>query len=300
MTAACSDSVVSKIYYDLESTGLGETAEITQLSAGYNNTNYFNQYVMPEGGISRVASNITGLSIVAGKGGKRQMYRHNQELQTVDLRTCLSEFNQWLHDIPGDIKLLIAHNGKLFDMPLMIRSAISCNIQDEFSLSVSGFADTLPIFRRVLPSRKSYKLKSLHQDIIGKSYESHNAVADVEALSSVVNTMQISDSILLSSSFEITSAIKYVTERKRVSESVKTMEAKLCDGSSRVISKSMATKIAKSGLSYGHLMKAFERDNENGIKSLLSEKVGNRVRVTNRSVIINAIVSHFRQINTGV
>ncbi|MEW8547077.1 MAG: 3'-5' exonuclease [Candidatus Thiodiazotropha sp.] len=292
VTSACTDNVISKIYYDTETTGLGETAEITQLSAYFNSEDSFSYYVMPKGDISRRASDVTGLSIIADNSGTRRMYLNNQEVQTVDLATCLAEFNGWLRSVPGDIKLLIAHNGKIFDMPLLIRSFHTCSLQDEFCLSVSGFVDTLPILRKLLPRRNSYKLTALHEDIIGEPFQSHNAIADVQALSAVTNSLPVTDKVLLEFSINTSSAYMYVNERKQISDSVNNLEAKL----SQAISKSMIRKIARNGLSYSHLLRAYERDSENGIKYLFTEKVGKKIRVTNREAVIKGVVNHFRQV----
>ena len=54
----------------------------------------------------------------------------------------------------------------------------------------------------------------------------------------------------------------------------------------------MAKKICENDLTYQHLLKAHQRDNNNGIRALLSEKMQNgKVRVTNRRKIINKILN---------
>ena len=55
----------------------------------------------------------------------------------------------------------------------------------------------------------------------------------------------------------------------------------------------MTRKICESGLNYNLLKLAFERNRENGIKLLLSEKRQAEIRVTNRSRIIESINNFF-------
>ena len=55
----------------------------------------------------------------------------------------------------------------------------------------------------------------------------------------------------------------------------------------------MAEKMAGSGLSLVHLKLAFDRDNQSGIKNLLSEKNCGKTRVTNRTDVIDKVVKYF-------
>ena len=55
----------------------------------------------------------------------------------------------------------------------------------------------------------------------------------------------------------------------------------------------MATKIAKSGVYYGHLKKAFERNGFDGLVAVLGEKVNGVERVTKHGKIIEKIYEYF-------
>ena len=65
----------------------------------------------------------------------------------------------------------------------------------------------------------------------------------------------------------------------------------------KVITLSMATKIAGSGLRYEHLLLAHHRlqCGLTALRSLLGEKIGDgkKVRVTSRSAIIQSLHDHF-------
>ena len=65
---------------------------------------------------------------------------------------------------------------------------------------------------------------------------------------------------------------------------------------SKAISKSMATKIARSGLNYEHLKVAFERNGFDGLMGVLGEKVEGTVWVTKQSKIVQKIFDHFSQL----
>ena len=55
----------------------------------------------------------------------------------------------------------------------------------------------------------------------------------------------------------------------------------------------MATKIARSGLNYEHLKRAFERSGFNGLAAVLGGKVNGVVRVTKHGKFIQKIYEHF-------
>ena len=59
-----------------------------------------------------------------------------------------------------------------------------------------------------------------------------------------------------------------------------------------MLSESMVTKIAGSGLTYCHLALAWRRDKESGIEKLLGEKVGGKIRVTRGSGVISVWNAH--------
>ena len=62
----------------------------------------------------------------------------------------------------------------------------------------------------------------------------------------------------------------------------------------KIISSSMSSKIAGSGLSLNHLKIAYTRNRLSGIRNLLSEKFEDIVRVTVNTKIINNINTWFQ------
>ena len=111
----------TKVYFDLESTGLEDTAEITQISAWYSTENAFNKYIMPTKNIQKAASELTGLAIKYVHG-ERRMFLNDKEVEAVPANAGLITFIQWLEKVPGEKKILLAHNCKRFDMKLLLKA----------------------------------------------------------------------------------------------------------------------------------------------------------------------------------
>ena len=65
----------------------------------------------------------------------------------------------------------------------------------------------------------------------------------------------------------------------------------------KVVSESMASKIATAGLTYDHLKLAHDRNGLDGISALLSEKVNGVVRVTKHPPVIQRLFEYFTQQN---
>ena len=85
--------------------------------------------------------------------------------------------------------MLVAHNCKSFDAKFLVQAAEKNGFIDDLDQTVSGFTDSLPAFRELLPERKSHSQENLLQDLLCKFYEAHNAHADVQTLNQLVNKM---------------------------------------------------------------------------------------------------------------
>lgn len=92
---------------------IGTSAEITQLASAFGEET-FNRYVLPTCPITPKASTVTGLHIASG-----QLFHHQTKVDSVDIQTCSTDFNLWLAKIPSP--LLVCHNGKTFDAPILMK-----------------------------------------------------------------------------------------------------------------------------------------------------------------------------------
>ena len=102
-------------------------------------------------------------------------------MQTLNITECLKEFIDFLKASKSRV-VLAAHNGRVFDSRILVKALFKENLSDAFQSVVMGFLDTLPLFKKLLPGRQSYKQESLVKDCLNKSYDVHNSLEDVKSL----------------------------------------------------------------------------------------------------------------------
>ena len=112
------------IYFNVETTSLGDDNEIVQLSAVTENSSY-NLYVVPETHILSHASKITGLTVV----GNNLMLK-GAPVPTVSIYDCLSDFILWGQTIEKPV-LLYGHNVK-FDAKALVRACRKVDLFEKF------------------------------------------------------------------------------------------------------------------------------------------------------------------------
>ena len=61
---------------------------------------------------------------------------------------------------------------------------------------MDGFADSLPAIKTAIPGRKKYSLPSLATDVLERTYNAHDAGADVDVLKRLVNSKVSTSSLL--------------------------------------------------------------------------------------------------------
>ncbi|XP_057335065.1 uncharacterized protein LOC130673868 [Microplitis mediator] len=179
------DETVAAVFFDLETTGFGQSCEIIQIAAMYNDTEY-NVYILPTRGIPPSASAVTGLTTNGGK-----LFLLGIEVETVSAKLATEGLLSFLKSTKQK-NILIAHNCIRFDAPLIIRLMKQVDLLTEFRGIVSGFCDTLPLFKSKLPERKSKKL-SFKQSALAEEFleaddlkNAHNAINDVSVLQKLV------------------------------------------------------------------------------------------------------------------
>lgn len=259
---------------------IGTSAEITQLACIFEEET-FNRYVLPKSPISAKATAVTGLHVASG-----QLFYQQTKVNSVDIQTCLTEFNIWLKNFPNPI--LVCHNGKVFDSVILMRYVMQYP-ESGLKSTIAGFVDSLHVFREILPEQHSYKLQTLVQDTMGLAFNAHSALEDVKALQSLVLHHKVSYEIMLKHSFGVDFIISSIESKSKTNELIATL-APL----SSCISPYMLKKIALSGLSYDHLRLAIERGGADGLKMVLGEKTEQgTVRVTKNKTIVGKIYDHF-------
>ena len=113
----------------------------------------------------------------------------------------------------------------------------------------------------------SYTQQYLAESLLQCSYNAHDAVEDVLILQKLVSSIPFSYEKSKHATFSLTSALETFDYQKRVKKHFPSFQH-LVDN--RVLSQSMARKIAGSGLNFHHLELAHRR-NPDGIRILFAE-----------------------------
>ncbi|XP_053497506.1 uncharacterized protein plex9.1 [Ictalurus furcatus] len=162
------------VFFDLETTGLNTSeCDIVQLSA-ISGERIFNVYILPRCPIDYGASRVTGLTIRS-----RKLLLDGQQVQTVPLREALNLFISFLKTFSRPV--LVGHNCKRFDCPILLRIMTEFNLLKEFQDVVSAYLDTLLLSKQMFMLQK-YSQPFLVQHFLQKSYRAHDATEDVRAL----------------------------------------------------------------------------------------------------------------------
>ncbi|VDI68461.1 Hypothetical predicted protein [Mytilus galloprovincialis] len=134
----------------------------------------------------------------------------------------------------------------------------------EFMLHIYGCIDTIKLARRKFKTKDigNHKQQTLVTKLLGVEYDAHNACADVTSLFQLLEHFEYSEKDV----FPFNSALLTDSYIPLIRASR--------------ITKLTARRLAHSGLCLKHLQLAFNRDSENGLKSILLEHGFNAKTVT--------------------
>ncbi|XP_061184839.1 uncharacterized protein LOC133192851 [Saccostrea echinata] len=272
----------SYVSFDLETTGLGKDCDITQIGAAFEGQ-IFSQYILPSKPISPAAFAVTGLAVSGGS-----MYKEGYHVPSTSTEEGIQNFLDWLSKIPQPV--LMAHNAR-FDACIFCRILLATEKSIPASKLICGFVDTLPLFRKQLPERTSYKQVDLVKDLLHEDYSAHDAASDSRALLHLVKAQKFNNHILQENSFSFQSYMEVIQFQNTVQDNTNSLSYLL---ENKIISKVIANKISKSGLGLAHLQLAYDRDRDCGIHQVLSETTSTgKPRVTVNKTIIKNICQYF-------
>lgn len=83
---------------------------------------------------------------------------------------------------------MFGHYIQSFDYPVLMHALQACNKVSEFTEVVDGFVDTLKLFKLVKPGLSSYRQENLCECLSGIVYTADNAIDDVSALKTLVQS----------------------------------------------------------------------------------------------------------------
>lgn len=131
------------------------------------------------------AARVTGFRVHS-----HRLYLHRQLVLTNSLREVLLSFIAFLQMMGRP--LVVGHNIRRFDCPLLAMALDKLDLRTEFESSVSGCVDTLPLAREMLRGRglTSFRQDHLVRELLGLDYKAHDALQDVRALQSLYNELQ--------------------------------------------------------------------------------------------------------------
>lgn len=121
---------------------------------------------------------------------RHRLYQHRQPVLTNSLREVLVSFIAFLQMLGRP--LVIGHNIRRFDCPLLARALDQLDLRGEFESSVSGYVDTLPLAREMLKDRclQSFRQENLVRELLAVNYKAHDALEDVRALQGLYGFLQ--------------------------------------------------------------------------------------------------------------
>ncbi|VDH96443.1 Hypothetical predicted protein [Mytilus galloprovincialis] len=82
----------SKVFFDLETTGLGRNSDITQIAA-QNGDNVFQRYIIPMVDLQIETNRVTGITY---SQSTNIMYVHGEKVEPVSIQKAMSDFLEFL------------------------------------------------------------------------------------------------------------------------------------------------------------------------------------------------------------
>lgn len=259
-----------------------EICEIAAVTVEDPKSDQFQVYILPTHGIAPGTSAVNKLVVK-----HNILYYNGKPVHATSLADGISKFLDWLKSKQPCV--LLAHNAKSFDAKYLMKALISCNKVDEFCKVVLGFSDTLSAFKGLYPERKSCSQENLAKDLLSASYNVHSALSDVCMLQELT-VKCLTDDTLMEHSFTNPWLLDYIDFLTKKRKALFTLQLII---EAKTVSKTMADKIAASGLSLHHLQLAFKRGGADALSSVETEKFKGKPRVTSNKRIISSICSFF-------
>ena len=111
--------------------------------------------------------------------------------------------------------ILVGHNVKVFDIPILLHALESCSLISIMQQVVKGFLDTKKLFKLTHPNMSSYPQQYLAESLLQCSYNAHDAVEDVLILQKLVSSIPFSYVKSKHATFSLTSALETFDYQKR-------------------------------------------------------------------------------------
>lgn len=277
----------SLVVFDLETTDLirgRQMPHITQLAAVELDTgSLYNTYILPKVPISEEAMNTTGIVV---NSDLEKMTVHGREVDAVNIISGLTEFVEWIKNFSNVI--LVAHNGRKFDFPVLMSTLRCLNMTDTLLPVVSGFIDSLSVFKKAFPGQQNYKQETLVKAVLNTSYAAHDATEDVKTLGLLMKQTKLLGPEILQFSFPPISVHQGLLFSNEKSKNITSLHVLIAKG---VVKHNTAENIAGSGLNLSHLHKIFQRDGEDGLRATFAQKNSEgQARVSSTKRVLDSVI----------
>ncbi|XP_061170673.1 uncharacterized protein LOC133180113 [Saccostrea echinata] len=273
------------VMFDLETTDLirgRHMPHIVQIAAvELKSGSAFNTYVRPKMAQTDTARTVTG--IVASSSG---VFVAGKLVESENIHSAAEKFIKYLKKFKN--VCLFAHNGRRFDFPVLISTFKNIEKDIELASVVTCCIDSLSMFKKCFKDQDSYKQESLFRSLLNDTYSAHNAVDDVKALGKLVQHALLSSVDVLTFSFPLNAVLQQLTYNGEKAKNYSSLTGLVQNA---VISKSMAGKIAGSGLAFQHLKAIKNRDGEDGLRNTFLDKTRGQARVNCTRKTLDDVVS---------
>lgn len=124
---------------------------------------------------------------------------NGKEGDAINIISGLTKFVEWMKNFSNVI--LLAHNGSKFDFPVLMSTLHCLNMTDTLFPVVSGFIDSLSVYRKTFPEQQNYKQETPVKAVLNTSYAAHDATEDVKTLGLLMKQTKLSGPEVLQFSF---------------------------------------------------------------------------------------------------
>jgi len=166
--------------------------------------------------------------------------------------------------------------------------AFNCSgLCDTFVDGTKALVESLPLFRKAIPGRKSYKQEDLVHDILKTSYGAHDAAEDVHALANLLLNLNYNKTVL-THSFTVRAVNKNMLFNKEKAKNLQLLSVLVFNSICKVPT---AENIAGSGLNLKHLEAIYKREGENGLTNTsMIKNCEGQPRVTAAKRILESVI----------
>ena len=122
------------IIFDTETNKMGKNAELCEIAAiNQAGDRSFAEYILPNKNIERHASKVNNLTIRT-VNGQRALFKESNQVQTLACDEALTHFVRFIETSAQEIEkstskdvysVLVGHNAKRFDVPVVLRNSNS-------------------------------------------------------------------------------------------------------------------------------------------------------------------------------